>query len=154
MRIKLSSVLLHGGGQKEGQCEAAANQGPPYKLNSWLLANEDQACFCGGCKDGLGKAAANQDPAHKLILYMANKDPVNNLQLFIDWKFWFFCWKSTRICCMWWYYSVDHGASHSRVPGLIFTKLYYRRMSIYLPVGTVRERLTIKGQFHNNSKFF
>jgi hypothetical protein len=31
MRIKLVSVLHRGGGQKEGQGEAAANQDPAYK---------------------------------------------------------------------------------------------------------------------------
>ncbi len=46
MRIKLASVLHRSGGQKEGQDEAAANQDPAYNLNSWLLANEDQAFFC------------------------------------------------------------------------------------------------------------
>ncbi len=46
MRIKLSSVLHRGGGNKEGKGEAAANQAPAYNLNSWLLANENQAFFC------------------------------------------------------------------------------------------------------------
>ncbi len=45
MRIKLATVLHRGGGEKEGQGEAAGNQDPGYNLHSWLLANEDQAFF-------------------------------------------------------------------------------------------------------------
>ncbi len=66
-------------------------------------------------------------------LNIANQDPVNNLYWLSRFKVFAtkisadygmkiqFFYKSPRICCMWWYYSVDPGDSHSRVSGLIFT---------------------------------